>query len=155
MLGARCGTLFRNSRIAPWAKGKHQTAEPPRDPHALLILKESHQVHLALKKVGLAFHFLKEGFIQVIWNSIWDICLSSPFLQLLVWTREHLCVGYNLVTLFTFFAKIVLALDIKSSFSCLLCPLTYIILFSSFFGIPYVQMLQPLQAHLVYSSPQH
>ena len=30
--GARCGTLSRDSRIAPWAKGRRQTTEPPRDP---------------------------------------------------------------------------------------------------------------------------
>ena len=33
MPGARRGTRSRVSRIAPWAKGRHQTAEPPRDPH--------------------------------------------------------------------------------------------------------------------------
>ena len=33
MLGARCGTRSQDSRIAPWAKGRCQTAEPPRDPY--------------------------------------------------------------------------------------------------------------------------
>ena len=32
MQGARRGTRSRDSRIAPWAKGRRQTAEPPRDP---------------------------------------------------------------------------------------------------------------------------
>ncbi|CAD7689539.1 unnamed protein product [Nyctereutes procyonoides] len=32
MLGARRGTRSQDSRIAPWAKGRRQTAEPPRDP---------------------------------------------------------------------------------------------------------------------------
>ena len=32
MQGAQCGTRSRDSRIAPWAKGRRQTAEPPRDP---------------------------------------------------------------------------------------------------------------------------
>ncbi|XP_048968106.1 tRNA-splicing endonuclease subunit Sen15 isoform X2 [Canis lupus baileyi] len=32
MQGARRGTRSRDSRIAPWAEGKRQTAEPPRDP---------------------------------------------------------------------------------------------------------------------------
>ncbi|KAM8906318.1 enolase-phosphatase E1 isoform 4-T4 [Lycaon pictus] len=31
-LGARCGVRPRVSRIAPWAKGRRQTAAPPRDP---------------------------------------------------------------------------------------------------------------------------
>ena len=31
-LGARCGIRSRVSRIAPWAKGRRQTAAPPRDP---------------------------------------------------------------------------------------------------------------------------
>ena len=30
--GAGCGTQSRESRITPWAKGRCQTAEPPRDP---------------------------------------------------------------------------------------------------------------------------
>ncbi|CAK7310509.1 hypothetical protein VULLAG_LOCUS15445 [Vulpes lagopus] len=30
--GARRGTRSQVSRIAPWAKGRHQTAAPPRDP---------------------------------------------------------------------------------------------------------------------------
>ena len=32
MLGARRGTRSRDPRIVPWAKGRHQTAAPPRDP---------------------------------------------------------------------------------------------------------------------------
>ena len=32
MLGAQHGTLSQDSRIVPWAKGRHQTTEPPRDP---------------------------------------------------------------------------------------------------------------------------
>ena len=32
MPGAQCGTQSRDSRIASWAKGRRQTAEPPRDP---------------------------------------------------------------------------------------------------------------------------
>ena len=31
--GARHGTRSWDSRTAPWAKGRRQTAEPPRDPH--------------------------------------------------------------------------------------------------------------------------
>ena len=31
--GAGCGIPSRVSRIEPWAKGRRQTAEPPRDPH--------------------------------------------------------------------------------------------------------------------------
>ena len=33
MPGAQRGTRSRDSRIAPWAKDRCQTAEPPRDPH--------------------------------------------------------------------------------------------------------------------------
>ena len=32
MPGARRGTRSRDSRVTPWAKGRRQTAEPPRDP---------------------------------------------------------------------------------------------------------------------------
>ena len=34
-LGARRGTRSRVSRIAPWAKGRRQTAAPPRDPRSI------------------------------------------------------------------------------------------------------------------------
>ena len=37
MQGARRGTGSRNSRIAPWAKGRRETAEPPRDPHVCVF----------------------------------------------------------------------------------------------------------------------
>ena len=32
--GARCGIRSQVSRIVPWAKGRRQTAAPPRDPAA-------------------------------------------------------------------------------------------------------------------------
>ena len=35
--GARCGIRSRVSRIAPWAKGRRQTAAPPRDPSSFLF----------------------------------------------------------------------------------------------------------------------
>ena len=38
--GARRGIRFRDPRIAPWAKGRRQTAAPPRDP-SLCLVKES------------------------------------------------------------------------------------------------------------------
>ena len=37
MQGARRGTRSRVSRIASWAKGRRQTAEPPRDPCRFLF----------------------------------------------------------------------------------------------------------------------
>ena len=40
MQGARCGTRSQDSRITPWAEGRHQTAEPPRDPQQLHFLKK-------------------------------------------------------------------------------------------------------------------
>ena len=49
MQGARCGIRSQVSRIAPWAKGRRQTAAPPRDPShylsnkkVLRILKNTH-----------------------------------------------------------------------------------------------------------------
>ena len=35
--GARCGIRSRVSRIAPWVKGRRQTAAPPRDQSHFLI----------------------------------------------------------------------------------------------------------------------
>ena len=35
MQGAWRGTWSQDPRIAPWAKGRCQTAEPPRDPNAV------------------------------------------------------------------------------------------------------------------------
>uniref|UniRef100_A0A8C0S5U8 molybdopterin molybdotransferase n=1 Tax=Canis lupus familiaris TaxID=9615 RepID=A0A8C0S5U8_CANLF len=37
--GARRGTRSRVSRIAPWAKGRRQTAAPPRDPLNLILYR--------------------------------------------------------------------------------------------------------------------
>ena len=41
MPGARRGTQFRDSKIAPWAKGRRQTSEPPRDPLHLCFYPSS------------------------------------------------------------------------------------------------------------------
>ena len=38
MQGARRGTRSRDSRMAPWAKGRCQTSEPPRDPLKALFM---------------------------------------------------------------------------------------------------------------------
>ena len=38
MQGAPCGTRSRVSRIRPWARGRCQTAAPPRDPKATIII---------------------------------------------------------------------------------------------------------------------
>ena len=35
--GAQRGIRSRVSRIAPWAKGRHQTAAPPRDPYSFIL----------------------------------------------------------------------------------------------------------------------
>ena len=37
--GARCGIRSRVSRIAPRAKGRRQTAAPPRDPNFFFLNK--------------------------------------------------------------------------------------------------------------------
>ena len=39
--GARCGIRSRVSRITPWAKGRRQTAAPPRDPHEAAFKPDS------------------------------------------------------------------------------------------------------------------
>ena len=39
--GARCGIRSRVSRIAPWAKGRSQTAAPPRDPLKAILNEDS------------------------------------------------------------------------------------------------------------------
>ena len=39
--GVRRGTRSRVSRIAPWAKGRHQTSAPPGDPQLLTLLSYS------------------------------------------------------------------------------------------------------------------
>ena len=35
--GAQCGTRSQDSRIVPWAEGRRETSEPPRDPHNFLF----------------------------------------------------------------------------------------------------------------------
>ena len=44
--GSRRGTRSQDSRITPWAEGRHQTAEPPRDPHPQLFLKKRNKLLL-------------------------------------------------------------------------------------------------------------
>ena len=44
MQGARHGTPSQVFRIAPWAKGRRQTAVPPRDPENLNFLKFSRKL---------------------------------------------------------------------------------------------------------------
>ena len=43
--GARCGTRSRVPRIAPWAKGRRQTAAPPRCSYALLFYHQQEGGH--------------------------------------------------------------------------------------------------------------
>ena len=38
MQGAGCGTRSRDPSTMPWATGRHQTTEPPRDPSLTLFL---------------------------------------------------------------------------------------------------------------------
>ena len=38
MQGARCGTRSGDSRITLWAKGRHSTTEPPRDPRGYSLI---------------------------------------------------------------------------------------------------------------------
>ena len=51
MQGTGGGTRFRVSRITPWAKGGHLTAEPPRDPLGLTFLSAS-RFSLLCPRVG-------------------------------------------------------------------------------------------------------
>ena len=44
--GARCGIRSRVSRIVPWAKGRRQTAAPPRDPSSLISLDSTSETRL-------------------------------------------------------------------------------------------------------------
>ena len=50
MQGAQFGTQSQDSRITPWAEGRSQTAEPPRDPqHTVLISFVDHMLSSDLK----------------------------------------------------------------------------------------------------------
>ena len=40
MQGAQRGTQSHDSRITPWAEGRHLTAEPPRHPPHMFILNQ-------------------------------------------------------------------------------------------------------------------
>ena len=44
--GARCGIQSQVSRIAPWAKGRRQTAAPPRDPQQEMTLTHLSEEHI-------------------------------------------------------------------------------------------------------------
>ena len=49
MQGAQCGTRSQDSKIMSWAKARHSTAEPPRDPLSATFYL-LHQVLLKLKR---------------------------------------------------------------------------------------------------------
>ena len=51
--GARCRTQSWVSRITPWAKGRHLTSEPPRDPQNKMFKKESLPVTFILSDLLL------------------------------------------------------------------------------------------------------
>ncbi|XP_072669718.1 NAD-dependent protein deacylase sirtuin-5, mitochondrial isoform X6 [Canis lupus baileyi] len=70
MPGGRRGTRSRDFRIAPWAKGRRQTAEPPRDPpiHHIFnvnlmkkIVCQNHDILLSFRIVIL---YLQEWFVK-------------------------------------------------------------------------------------------
>ena len=64
--GARCGIRFRVSRIAPWAKGRRQTATPPRDPYFFfdcLCLSDIQKINIKSNIMRLIFHVLILSFI--------------------------------------------------------------------------------------------
>ena len=58
MQGARCGTRSRDSRITPWAEGRRQTAQPPRDPPlcTILVIDLSLKLFQNLKLFFLRFY---------------------------------------------------------------------------------------------------
>ena len=56
MPGAWCGTRSWDSRIAPWAKGRHQTAEPPRDSPSSSFLNIFCKHFASVYKSVLFFH---------------------------------------------------------------------------------------------------
>ena len=60
--GAQCGIRSRVSRIAPWAKGRRQTAAPPRDPWQFSY----HSIPLTLKSHG-CFDYVDYSFTPAPW----------------------------------------------------------------------------------------
>ena len=56
MPGARCGTPSWDSRITPWAKGRRQTAEPPRDPQKPLTFECLACSHWERRAINLDIH---------------------------------------------------------------------------------------------------
>ena len=68
--GARRGIRSRVSRIAPWAKGRRQTAAPPRDPYPHMFLNKN----LLLKPVCSP----KSMSIDHQWNIYWTHRLGGP-----------------------------------------------------------------------------
>ena len=83
--GARCGIRARVSRIAPWAKGRRQTAAPPRDPCP----------HVFLSSSGLWQSFSLSLFL-LNWNTLrsrvfckislsWDMSVVYLTIELFLW----------------------------------------------------------------------
>ena len=85
--GARRGIRSRVSRIAPWVKGRRQTAAPPRDPHTSLCMS----VYFLFSRsewldhvMHVRFSFLRN--VQPVFQTSWAIlnshqqCIRSLFL---------------------------------------------------------------------------
>ena len=47
--GARRRTRSRDSRITPWAEGRLQTAEPPRDPQVRSLIRKVEMISIKNK----------------------------------------------------------------------------------------------------------
>ena len=69
MQGAWCETQFRDSRITPWAKGRHSTTEPPRHPRLLSFLTNLR---------GKSRHAHTRYHTGLDWQGSHTTCSSSP-----------------------------------------------------------------------------
>ena len=76
MPGAQRGTRSWDSRIAPWAKGRRQTAEPPRDAPPLINLTNICQrVIMGSKLLNCYINYTRNSVVNKIEKKMQ--CLSS------------------------------------------------------------------------------
>ena len=68
--GARRGIRSRVSRIAPWAKGRHQTAAPPRDPRASVFHLEISYLDVPVLLYHLLLSLLRMPVSVLVGNSL-------------------------------------------------------------------------------------
>ena len=96
MPGAQHGTRSRDSRIAPWAKSRHETAEPPRGPPSFFLNMGTCCYKTSLFGI-LCFHFM-----------FWDFFISL-LISLIHWMFKNVFYNFHISVNFLIFLPLLIS----------------------------------------------